>query len=95
MKVGWERRLHLEASKRLYAMRRGLQSVLDAAQGRQSGAVADASRKNGQIDPKQQKWGLMKVGWGRRLRLEASDSLYEMRRGPQSVPDAAQGRQSG
>jgi hypothetical protein len=89
MKVGWERRLRLGASERLYEMRKGPQSVLDAAQGRQSGAVADASRKNGQIGPKQQRWGLMKVGWEMGLRLEAptlrSETLYDvMLRGQQS-----------
>ncbi len=46
------RGLRLEASERLYVMRSGQQSVLDAAQRRRSGAVADASREYGQIWPK-------------------------------------------
>jgi hypothetical protein len=49
MKARWERGLRLEASERLYVMRSGQQSVLDAAQRRRSGAVADASREYGQI----------------------------------------------
>jgi hypothetical protein len=52
MKARWERGLRLEASERLYVMCSGQQSVLDAAQRRRSGAVADASREYGQIWPK-------------------------------------------
>jgi hypothetical protein len=59
MKARWERGLRLEAPERLHVMRSGQQSVLDAAQRRRSGAVADASREYGQIWPKAAKvWGL-------------------------------------
>ena len=57
MKARWERGLRLEASERLYVMRSGQQSVLDAAQRRRSGAVADASSEYGQIWPKAAKVG--------------------------------------
>jgi hypothetical protein len=74
MKARWERGLRLEASERLYVMRSGQQSVLDAAQRRRSGAVADASREYGQIWPKAAKVGLDEGQMGERA---ASGGLGE------------------
>jgi hypothetical protein len=85
MKARWERGLRLEASERLYVMHSGQQSVLDAAQRRLSGAVADASSEYGQIWPKAAKVGGLMKGWERGLRLEASERLYVMCSGQQSV----------
>jgi hypothetical protein len=97
----WERGLRLEASERLYVMRSGQQSVLDAAQRRLSGAVAEVVSM-ARFGQKQKRWmalsgqqwmqpKAMKARWERGLRLEASERLYVMQQrtavGPGCSPE--------